>query len=266
MTGPQQQPANNTAPAEPAPAPRYATVWEWVEGWFAPHIRRHINPKPGSGLSWDRYWWRYPETVARLLALHAAWEEASASASASAMSTWWISHLEPHLRVLLDGETGPMSHPDPDSKTFGHPPLQLLPVPDDTKRHYEPLGALADLTPKYADVWAWMENWFVKVVRRRINPKAGAGLSWDPRWWGYPEIVARFQALHAAWEHALASESPSAMSTWWVSHLDNHLRVIFDSASGPMSQAGPDVTFTGHPELATTPLPEVVKRQLAPAR
>ncbi|WP_306796600.1 DUF4913 domain-containing protein [Nocardia sp. XZ_19_369] len=276
MTDPDHLPFNGLAgavdePAQQPPGPRYATVWEWVEDWFVLRIRRRMNPAVGKGLSWDPAWWRYPEVVARLLALHAAWEEASAAdaaASASAMSTWWLSHLEPHLRVIFDSDSGPMSLAAPDDplhdRFAGHPPLSTVPVPDEVKQDYDqhPNRALEALEPMFPTVWDWVEGWFVKVIRRRIQ--TGKGLSWDPAWWRYPEVVARFQALHAAWEFACASESPSAWSVWWVSHLDSHLRVIFDGETGPMSLAGSDSTFTGHTPLGSVALPDAVKQQLAP--
>ncbi|WP_107661076.1 DUF4913 domain-containing protein [Nocardia suismassiliense] len=255
---------STTAEEKAPPEPQYATVWLWVEDWFVINIRRRVNASPGKGLTWDPAWWKYPEVVARMLALHAAWEEAHASASASAMSSWFVSHLEPHLRVLFDGETGPMSLASADPNFSGHAPLATEPVPDDVRNRHQPVAALTELEPLFPTVWEWMEGWFVKVVRRRILSAAGKGLSWDPMWWQYPEVVERFAALHAAWEHARVAQSPSAMSTWWCAHLDAHLRVIFDNTTGPMSQAGA-AGFAGHPQLEATPLPEVVKRQLAPA-
>ncbi|MFC9356449.1 DUF4913 domain-containing protein [Rhodococcus sp. NPDC057014] len=90
-----------------------------------------------SGLAWDARWWLYPEVSGRFKALWYAWEEAQASDKPSAMSNWWIHHLEPHLRVILDGDTGPMSHAKADGSFSGWPALQHRPVPADL---------LADLT------------------------------------------------------------------------------------------------------------------------
>ena len=109
--------------------PGFANVVDWVEGWFLPIIRRKITDTAGSGLSWDARWWAYPEVVARLTALHYAWEEARASDQMSAMSGWWIHHLEPHLRVILDGETGPMANADKTGSWMGWPSMPGAPVP-----------------------------------------------------------------------------------------------------------------------------------------
>ena len=114
----------------PAIEPKFANVVEFVQGYFLPVIRRRISDNDG-GLSWDSRWWAYPEVVARVTALHYAWEEARASKSASAMSAWWVQHLEPHLRVILDGDTGPMANAKADRSFMGWPAMPSDPVPSD---------------------------------------------------------------------------------------------------------------------------------------
>ncbi|WP_338020956.1 DUF4913 domain-containing protein [Rhodococcus sp. YH1] len=47
------------------------------------------------------------------------------------------------------------------------------------------------------------------MIRRRISDNDG-GLSWDPRWWAYPEVVARLTALHQAWEEDRCGHRPRA--------------------------------------------------------
>ena len=125
-------------------------------------------------------------------------------------------------------------------------------LPDATDAADQPA---AQVEPKYATVVEWVEQFFVQVIRRRIIPAAGEGLSWDGRWWLYPEVVARLTALHYAWEEARASDKPSAMSAWWIHHLEPHVRVIFDSESGPMSNATGDGSFSGWPALPAAPVP-----------
>jgi len=115
-------------PGEGRIEPKFANVVEFVQGYFLPVIRRRISDNDG-GLSWDSRWWAYPEVVARLTALHYAWEEARASDSASAMSSWWIQHLEPHLRVILDGDTGPMANAKSDGSFMGWLAMPVDPMP-----------------------------------------------------------------------------------------------------------------------------------------
>jgi len=111
--------------------------------------------------------------------------------------------------------------------------------------------------PKFTNVIEFVEGYFVPVIRRRISDNDG-GLSWDPRWWAYPEVVARLTALHHAWEEARASDSMSAMSMWWIQHLEPHLRVILDGDTGPMANAKADQSFMGWPAMPTDPVPPKV--------
>ncbi|MHC3370846.1 DUF4913 domain-containing protein (plasmid) [Rhodococcus aetherivorans] len=108
--------------------------------------------------------------------------------------------------------------------------------------------------PKYTNVIDWVNGFFLPVIRRRISDNDG-GLSWDPRWWAYPEVVARLTALHQAWEEARMSDSMSAMSSWWIQHLEPHLRVILDGDTGPMANAKTDRSFTGWPSMPADPVP-----------
>lgn len=120
--------SESSEPEQQKKEPKYQNVVEFVHGFFLPVIRRRISDNDG-GLSWDARWWAYPEVVARLTALHQAWEEARASDSMSAMSSWWIQHLEPHLRVILDGDTGPMANAKSDRSFMGWPTMPSDPVP-----------------------------------------------------------------------------------------------------------------------------------------
>jgi hypothetical protein len=113
------------------------------------------------------------------------------------------------------------------------------------------------IEPRYANVFEWVDCFFIKVIRRRINPDAGKGLAWDQRWWMYPEVVGRLKALHQAWEKARADKDPAAMSSWWIHHLDAHLRVILDGDTGPMSHAP-----TMHPSMGSAAVPDVVRAAL----
>ncbi|MDH6291836.1 DUF4913 domain-containing protein [Rhodococcus opacus] len=117
-------------------------------------------------------------------------------------------------------------------------------------------GELAEIEPMYPSYEAWVEGWFTQVIRRKMGPGGGeSGLAWDARWWLYPEVAGRFKALWYAWEEARASDKASAMSNWWIHHLEPHVRVIFDSDTGPMSHAKRDGSFSGWPALPYEPMP-----------
>lgn len=115
--------------AEEAPPRQFPTVVEFVEQFLVFAINRKISTTPGSGLRWDPNWHQYPEVVYRLVALHEAYEVAIIEGGA-APSSWWIQHLEPHMRVILDGDTGPFhAYSDHDITSAPKP----LPVTDASK-------------------------------------------------------------------------------------------------------------------------------------
>lgn len=86
------------------PPPVFTDVASWVQGWLAPTVSFQITGD-GRGLVWCRQWWLHKPVAVRLQHLWLAWEQARRS---DTMSEWWVSHADPHLRELCDGETGPM--------------------------------------------------------------------------------------------------------------------------------------------------------------
>ncbi len=256
---------------EVQPEPAFESVEEWVSGYLAVVVNRNISTQPGRGLSWDARWWRHPEVVARLTALWWAFEGARerSSEDRSAMSGWWVDHCEPHLRVLLDSESGPMSGARQDGTWFGHPPLGYKPpeadwVADDfadlPAARPEPVGKDADELPPaaFTSLEEFVEHFFCRVISRKIDPSPGHGLAWDRYWWRHQEVVSRLTALWWAFEDARASSGTdaAAMSNWWIRHCDPHLRVLLDGETGPMSHATTNGTWRGHRLLAVDAPPE----------
>ena len=119
-------------PEDEAPEPVFATVEEFVTLYFSQVVNRQISNSPGRGLSWDPRWWRHREVYERMTALWQAYEGAVVSEDPAAMSRWWITDVDGHLKVLLDGATGPMSHVDPDGSWNGHGPLPCVPMAPET--------------------------------------------------------------------------------------------------------------------------------------
>ncbi|WP_458688804.1 DUF4913 domain-containing protein [Nocardia tengchongensis] len=64
----------------------------------------------------------------RFAALHAVFEAARVTEDGTAMSTLFVSHIDPHLRVILDAAQGPLHRCTPD-RHVPQPGLPATPVP-----------------------------------------------------------------------------------------------------------------------------------------
>lgn len=84
----------------------FPDVEEWVRRWLAPALAPQLTGD-GRGLVFCPQWWAHKPVTIRLHALWTAWEQARRTQT---LSTWWVSHADPHLRVLCDGENGPMRY------------------------------------------------------------------------------------------------------------------------------------------------------------
>ncbi|MFG2296813.1 DUF4913 domain-containing protein [Streptomyces sp. NPDC048603] len=115
-------PASDAAPGD-EPAFYFADVFEFVTAYLAHVIRR---PLDGTSATWCPRWWDHPEAGARLSALWLAWEHLRHD-PALGMTTWWIQHADPHLRVLMDPGQGPFAGCSPE----GHTRTPFAPLPND---------------------------------------------------------------------------------------------------------------------------------------
>ena len=114
----------------------------------------------------------------------------------------------------------------------------------------EPLGRSWATTSRddsrgYPTVEAFVTEYLAPIIRRPT-----AGRCWCPSWWAHPEAVWRLTALWNAWE-ALTVDHDTGASSWWLHHLDPHLRVLFDRA-GPFAGCRGSHTDTLQP-LPVTP-------------
>lgn len=88
---------------------KYPTMFDWFDSWYSTLIARRLSGTAGKhGRVFCPEWWRHDEVVRRLRDLWLAWEGADASEDPGAPSAWWVHDADPHLRVLLDPEHGPM--------------------------------------------------------------------------------------------------------------------------------------------------------------
>ncbi len=102
----------------------FADVFVFVSEYLSQMVRRRLN---GSSATWCPRWWEHPEAGARLSALWLSWEHLRHD-PALGMSTWWLHHADPHLRVLMDPDMGPFASCSPKD---GHTAYPFEPLPVD---------------------------------------------------------------------------------------------------------------------------------------
>ncbi|MFI6982222.1 DUF4913 domain-containing protein [Embleya sp. NPDC050154] len=108
---------------EPEPEFVFESVDRFVVDYMVKVIERRLNR---SSIMWCPAWWKHPEAIIRFTAIWRAFEYLRHDA-ALGMSTWWLQHADPHLRMLMDPELGPFVACDPRE---GHSdrPLAELPI------------------------------------------------------------------------------------------------------------------------------------------
>ncbi|MFE6824946.1 DUF4913 domain-containing protein [Streptomyces sp. NPDC057690] len=119
---------SGTAEGSEEPEFYFADVFVFVSDYLAQMIRRRVN---GTSATWCPTWWEHPEAGARLSALWLAWEHLRQD-PALGMSTWWLHHADPHLRVLMDADSGPFAACSPKDGHTAYPfdPLPVAPRPE----------------------------------------------------------------------------------------------------------------------------------------
>jgi hypothetical protein len=88
---------------EPEPEPElvYASAVEFFAELLAQSYVREVNE--GATFAWCPEWYKHPEALIRMEAVWRAWEHLRLE-PALGISTWWLNHADPHMRVLMDKE------------------------------------------------------------------------------------------------------------------------------------------------------------------
>ncbi|GAA4996720.1 hypothetical protein GCM10023205_82460 [Yinghuangia aomiensis] len=113
-------PANGDADAEVELI--FSSLDSFVTEYIGQILCRRLNRATAV---WCPEWWRHPEALVRLSAMWRAFEYLRVDA-ALGMSTFWLHHADPHMRVLMDPEFGPFALCDPRE---GHATRELEPLP-----------------------------------------------------------------------------------------------------------------------------------------
>ncbi len=99
--------AGGTSQDGDAPALVYGSAEEFLHEQLLPSYKR----KQGKQTRWCKRWYLHPEAISRVTAMWRSWEKLRLEAGTGA-SDWWLHHADPHLRVLLDPESGPFFNCD----------------------------------------------------------------------------------------------------------------------------------------------------------
>ncbi|MFE9328219.1 DUF4913 domain-containing protein [Nocardia sp. NPDC052278] len=95
--------------SEEKPQPLFAHYSDFVTDWLLPvtAVRVTANNREGH-YTWCRQWWRHHEVVLRFAAIHSVFEAARRAEDKTAMSSLFVSHIDRHMRRILDAAQGPL--------------------------------------------------------------------------------------------------------------------------------------------------------------
>jgi len=123
--GPRPQPAA----AQKKNPSRFTHYGDFTEQWLLPVIAVRISGNNREGqYTWCRQWWAHHGVAVRFAALHAVFEAARLADDKTAMSTLFVSHIDPHMRHILDAASGPLHRCTPE-RHIPHPGLPTSSVP-----------------------------------------------------------------------------------------------------------------------------------------
>lgn len=98
-----EAPQGGTAHAHEEPEAElvFDSAIEFFVELLAPSYVRDVNG--GAAFAWCPEWYKHPEALVRMEAIWRAWEHLRLE-PALGISIWWLSHADPHMRVLMDKE------------------------------------------------------------------------------------------------------------------------------------------------------------------
>lgn len=243
--------------------PQYRHFTEFAEIWLLPFITvRLAEANRENTYTWCTQWWAHRAVAVRIAHLHSAFEAQRRARTGSSLSTYLQSHVDAHVKVILDAANGPL-HRCTRTNHVPTPSLPFDPVPPgwftSTTRMKTTSSGDTDNgkkpAPRFRHYSEFTEKWLLPVTSVRIAANNREGqYTWCRQWWRHHSVVVRFAGLHAVFEAALRADDKSAMSALFVRHIDPHLRMILDAANGPMYRCTPD-HHTDVPGLPTAMVP-----------
>ncbi|MGV9678793.1 DUF4913 domain-containing protein [Nocardia sp. NPDC003482] len=266
MTGPSPGAPGGTRASVP---PAFGDFVEFAERWLLPFVNvRLAEANREQTYTWCTQWWRHRPVAVRIAHLHTAFEAARRSRSGSTVSTYLSSHVDAHMRTILDAAQGPL-HRCTRARHVALPSLTADTVPTGwfgpprkpENRDPATQNDESEKRPRFAHYADWVEQWLLPVTAIRVAGNGREGqYTWCRQWWAHHGVAVRFAALHACFEAARLADDKTAMSTLFVSHIDPHMRTILDAAQGPLHRCTPD----RHVPLAGLPTARVPPHWFAP--
>jgi hypothetical protein len=115
-------------------------------------------------------------------------------------------------------------NPAPEPEPEPEPEPQLGPEEAAEEEEAEPREL------QFPTVKEFVEDYVIEIYRREVSIR-NAPEHWCPLWWVHGEVVARFEALHMAFEHLRHGEE-TELAAWWLVYFDPMMERIFDK-EGP---------------------------------
>lgn len=240
---PQPSQQSGQKPKKPMP-PAFPDFVTFAEKWLFPfQTVRLAEANREQTFTWCTQWWRHRPVSVRIAHLHTAFEAARRSQSGGAVSTFLLSHIDAHMRIILDAANGPL-HRCTRTKHVALQPLSAHSVPagwfgkPQTSKPGD--GEPPKKPPRFTHYADFVGQWLLPVTAVRVAANHREGqYTWCRQWWAHHGVAVRFAALHAVFEAARTAEDKTAMSSLFVSHIDPHMRLILDAAQGPLHRCTP---------------------------
>ncbi|MFI8974177.1 DUF4913 domain-containing protein [Nocardia asteroides] len=253
MTSP--SPAS-TAPTKPPIPPQFRHFTDFATSWMLPTVSvRLAEANRENTYTWCHRWWAHRPVAVRVAHLHTAFEAMRRSQAGSSLSTFLLSHFDPHIAHMLDAANGPL-HRCTRTHHQSTPSLPFAPVPPTwfgTKPAEEPDDGKP--VKKFATYSEFVEQWLLPVTSVKIAANNREGqYTWCRQWWRHQSVAVRFAGLHACFEAAVKAEDKMAMSSLFVRHIDPQMRHVLDAANGPLHRCTPEI-HTDSPGLTGDPIP-----------
>ncbi|MEV0336929.1 DUF4913 domain-containing protein [Nocardia sp. NPDC050717] len=250
MTSPTQ------AAAAPMP-PQFGHFTDFATAWMLPTISvRLAEANRENTFTWCSRWWAHRPVAVRVAHLHTAFEAMRRAKAGSSLSTFLLTHFDPHVNSILDAANGPL-HRCTRTHHQATPSLPFDPVPPAWFGATPPASAVDDDKPakRFGHYSEFVQQWLLPVVSVKIAANNREGqYTWCRQWWRHQGVAIRFAGLHACFEAATTADDKQAMSALFVRHIDPHFRHILDAANGPLHRCTPDQHIDS-PGLAGEPVP-----------